>query len=440
MNTTALLICPTDTWSSPFLARHAPPALTPLLGRSALDRAMTRLFSAGARRVLVLAADRPDEIRTAVQGGAPWGLHAEVLTQVRDLTPAEACAKYQDQATHWLPQSDDEMYANVWQHLEDEPSWPQPAQWFTRLIAHLDDCGRDTVTMREVQPSVWVSTQARVSLEAHLHAPCWVGPHASILPGASIGPHAIVEARAYIDSHAEIINSHVGPSTYVGSGLTLRDSMVWGRGLLNWVNDSFVEVRDGLLLDDLSQRSHIRRGYWFGRLAAGFALLLTWPIVLIAYLSSRLKGTPFLHTQRAVYAPITGDIAHAESIDWHQFHSLTGWLQRWPELVQVWRGQFTWLGNRPLTPEQASHLSDGTDRLWLAVAPGLFSFGESLGCDDLHSTEARAHAAYHSATSSPGQDLRALSRIARRLLVAPLRESALTFVPSPQAQPLPQAR
>ena len=69
----ALIICPADRKAVAALARRRPLVLTPFLGQPVLALALAHLASAGAREIVVLAADRPDRIRKFVGRGEAWG-------------------------------------------------------------------------------------------------------------------------------------------------------------------------------------------------------------------------------------------------------------------------------------------------------------------------------------------------------------------------------
>src|SRR5206468_11323241 len=66
-----------------------------------------------------------------------------------------------------------------------------------------------------------------------------------------------------------------------------------------------------------------------------------------------------------------------------------------PQLWNIARGQFTWVGNRPLSPADAAALANEFERLWLAAPIGLVSLADALGCPQAFSDEARAHASYY---------------------------------------------
>ena len=48
-----------------------------------------------------------------------------------------------------------------------------------------------------------------------------------------IGPNAILEDRSFIEGGADIVNSVIGPDTFVGKLAALRQSFAWGDTLVN---------------------------------------------------------------------------------------------------------------------------------------------------------------------------------------------------------------
>lgn len=398
----ATLVCPSDRESAAFFARQIPLALVPLLGRSALDRAMGRIAAQGFKEVTILAADRPDQIRRAVREGRPWGLRAEVTP-----VPLEP---------HHLA-GESVFHLNTEFTNTDKRLWDAPEEWFSLLISSMPEAVRDTVGMREVKPGVWVSTSARVSVTAVLNAPCWIGSNAWLGAGCIVGPEAIVEDGACVDSFVEIAHSFLGPDTYVGSHLELKDSFAWGNGLLNWQNGSFTEVADAFLLADLRHRTqHPAAGSWIERLLAAMMLLLTSPLLILGWLKSRGSGAGLLISHRCVRTPITAS-AHPRTVVWHELNGFRGMLRRWPLLWSIMKGDFRWIGNHPLTLDQAAQLTTDFERLWLSVPPGLLSLADVEG-DDGHflSDEARAHAAYYAVCHGWRTDLAILWRWLRRAL------------------------
>ena len=396
----ATLICPSDRESAAFFSRQDPLALAPLLGRSALDRAMARIAERGYKQVTILAADRPDYIRRKVRDGRPWGLQAEVVPV--PLEPRHL-------------EGEDVFHLDVEFGNSEVRLWDAPSDWFLHMVSSMAVAANDTIGMREVKAGVWVSTSARISATAVLYAPCWIGSNAWLGAGCTVGPEAIVEEGACVDSNAEVSHGFLGPYTYVGSHLELRDSLAWGNGLLNWKNGSFTEITDAFLLADLRRRhQHPAAGNWIERLLAAMVLVLTAPLLVWAWLKCRANEELLFVSRRCVRAPITA-ASHSRTVQCYELNGVNGMLRRWPLLWSIVRGDFRWIGNHPLTVEQASQLTTDFERLWLSVPPGLLSLADAEG-DEGHflSDAARAHAAYYAACRGWRTDLAILWRWLRR--------------------------
>lgn len=405
----AILICPADRASAAFLARTCPLALVPIFGRPLLDLWLSELANRGARKVFILAADRPEKVRAHVGRGEQWGLQVEVQPDTRELTPDEARAKHRPAAdTDWLPSPHDAILLD---HVPGStvPLWNTPADWFAELQKLMPAAAADRVGMRELAPGVFVHVRSRIDPGARLTAPCWVGANSWIAALAKVGPDAIVEEGSYVDDGASIHQSLVGSGTYVGSLTELNQSLAWGRGLYKWTNGSFTEVTDQFLLGDIDSRARMARSSsWLGRFLALFALAATSPVVLWALLR-RPSGRPLFELHIAVRTPQDSE-AISGTLRYHTLNGVGPCLRRWPQLWSIAKGSFCWVGNRPLTPDQAAQLGNEFERLWLAVPTGWISLADAEGCIDRFDDEARAHASFYAVQSSTTQNLRLLTR------------------------------
>ena len=66
-----------------------------LLGKTLVEYWLEHLAGLGAQEVLVLAADRPDQVRAGIGDGARWGLRVIVKPDKRERTLDEARARHQ---------------------------------------------------------------------------------------------------------------------------------------------------------------------------------------------------------------------------------------------------------------------------------------------------------------------------------------------------------
>jgi NDP-sugar pyrophosphorylase family protein len=243
----ALLICPSERPAVAELSRLAPLAATPLLGQSLLGYWLTHLALGGFKEVHVLANDRPEQIRKLAGNGARWGLKVEVTAEVRELTAAQAQIKYAAE----VPVSSGNCIV-VLEHFPGEPDCPLFASYsgfFAGLARWMPKAKTiDRVGVREVQPGIWIGRHAHVSPQAQLHGPCWIGQHAFVGANCVIGPMAVLEDRSFVEGGAEIINSVIGPDTFVGKLAALRRSLALGNTLVNWQTNSVALISDAFLM------------------------------------------------------------------------------------------------------------------------------------------------------------------------------------------------
>lgn len=243
----ALLICPSERPAVAELSRVAPLAAVPLLGQSLLEYWLTHLALGGSKEVHVLANDRPEYIKKLIGNGARWGVKVEVTAEVRELTAAQAQIKYAAEAPATAANS-----IVVLEHFPGEPDCPlfdSYSNFFAGLARWMPKAKMiDRVGVREIQPGIWIGRHAQVSPEAQLNAPCWIGQHTFVGANCVIGPMAILEDRSFVEGGAEIVNSIIGPDTFVGKLAALRRSLALGNMLVNWQTNSLAQITDAFLM------------------------------------------------------------------------------------------------------------------------------------------------------------------------------------------------
>lgn len=252
----ALLICPEERFGVAALAEAAPLSNMPILGKSLLEYWLEHLATLGAKEVLVLAANRAEQVRDGIGNGARWGLRAIVQSAKYEMTIEEARAKHQakDHAA-WLPAPHDVFLLD---HLPGLPQWPLTtnyADWFAAVRALMPSAlTPDRIGVRELQPGVWAGWHAHIDSGAKLTGPCWIGERAWIEAGAVIGPNTVLENEVFIARGAEVSHSVIGPKTYVGEFTEVRNSIAWGGTLINWERGSCLQVTDEFLLCSLEAK------------------------------------------------------------------------------------------------------------------------------------------------------------------------------------------
>jgi hypothetical protein len=220
-----------------------------------------------------------------------------------------------------------------------------------------------------------------------------------------------VEDDVYVDEGAEISRGVIGPKTYVGALTEVRDSLAWGRDLLNLANGSVTEVTDHFLLGELGPPKRPASSNVLGRLAAMLLLGLASPLVLVAWLKNRGSGQPLFRRKIAVRSGSRVARPVGDTLVYYELRGVRGLARRWPQLWAIVRGQFVWIGNRPLAPDEAVQLQGEFDQLWLNAPTGLFSLADAMGDPEDLSDETRAHASFYAVDPGRHKDLKIFWRV-----------------------------
>ena len=418
----AILICPSDRPGVPELAAQLPLALAPILGRSVLEYWIEALAARGVKQLVVLASDHPPRVREHLGTGRRWGLTIDVVPTPHEYSPDEARKKHR-RGEGWL-ETDDVIVVD---HLPGQPDLPlfeTYAGWFAAVRAWMPQAvtpGR--VGVREIRPGIWVGLGAEIHPRSTLTAPCWIGDHVRVGAGATLGPGAILDERCVVEPGARVIESVVGPDTYVGKYVSVENSLARGALLVNWSTKSSVQVPDPFLLADLAARRRRSRGPTaVGRVAALIAMLVSLPFAIGVVLLSLIRGYPPWQLRLGLRSQTPGRALAHDSFAYYELTGAQNWLRRWPQFWNIFRGTMAWFGNRPLRPAQALVLANDFARLWLAAPVGLISLADAYGCPDGISDEAVAHASYYAVHANRRLNGFILSRcLLRAAMVWPIR-------------------
>jgi hypothetical protein len=426
-----ILVCPAERTEVEALADAAPLVNVCILGKPFLHYWLEHLAECGAKEVKVLAVDRPEKVRDIVGNGARWGLRIEIVPESHELNYDEARRKYLDPETNNGLQSSNKIV--LIDHLPGVPGqrlFQSYTEFFSAIQLWLSRNPTRQIGIKEIKPGIWAGLRTQISPHAKLHAPCWIGENVLIKSDAEIGPMVILENGVVVERGADISESWIGTETFVGSLTQVKDSLALGDTLVNLRTNSITKIPDAFLLCALKSR-HVPAcsGSFFARASALFVLVLSLPFALVTILKAKYQGHRALRPRRA--AVPQGAPENSSSIVYFEFANANGWWKRWPQLWNVARGEFAWIGNRPLTPIEAGKLSNDFERLWLAAPVGLISQADAEGCTDNSSDEARAHASFYAAQANRRLDFviffRAMARLAGRKLAAPISTEATGF-------------
>jgi anti-anti-sigma factor len=391
-----------------------------------LAETLAWLAEKGAKRVVVLASDRPAMIREAVGQGEAWGMQIEVLPERHELTAEEARRKYHDgDAASWLPAPLDIVALDEWPGDASIRWWQGYGSWLDGSLALIPRAAVSQVGVRVLAPGVHVGLRSQVAANARLIPPCWVGAQAWVGPGAVVGPRAIIEDEAYVDEGTTVTEAVVGPHTYVGAWTSVSHSLAYGQDLVSLTTGHRTRVTDPLLLGELRQHSRRERSTWVGRLMAFIVLVVTSPVVLWAAWKKRKSSAPLFVRATAVRGGQGEQPDLEQQCTYYRLAGVTGVAARWPQLWSVVQGNFAWVGNRPLTREEAATLRSEVERLWLTAPIGVIALADAVGAPEGLHEDTRSHACYYAVTTSWASDLRILWQWLADVLMLGNRKSRL---------------
>ena len=388
------IICPDHRQSGGFARRIRPLALLPVQGRPLLDLWLEHLASAGVKHATILAADRPHEIRHAVDQGGRWGLSVTVMSVKREPSIEETRQRFiGNDSTGKVPNI---ITLDTLPSLPHKLLWESSAELFKIMQNNLRATPPESyLTMREIAPEVHVSTRARISPTAKIEGPVWIGPQVIVGDNAQILAGSIIEEAAYIDRNAIISESWVGPNTYVGALTTVQNSFAWGGGIENWRKGAFLEVTDDFLLTNLTHKPFGgARSGWLTRFVGLLLMLLTTPLALLCALWALLvKWQAVFESRQVVLPPPTKQDRFSPSTRLYALTTAYGLFARWPELWAVWRGDMHLVGNRPLSQARAALLTNEFERMWFDAPAGVFAYSDFMNDGIQSSDNDTAHSA-----------------------------------------------
>ncbi|MDB6134772.1 MAG: Nucleotidyl transferase [Verrucomicrobiales bacterium] len=415
-----IFICPDSRPGLERVAGDGPLALALYLGKPLLDHALDGLARRGVKEVLMLVSAWPEEIRRFLQGSHTWKLSVRVVTESVEPSPGTAAEKHAAYKAHEVLTLDFLPQAPGVPVLTSLEAWHRSRAELLPLLAP------SMIGTQEISPGVWTGLRAQVDPTAVLTAPCWIGPAARVSRRARV--QGFVEEGSIVDHDAVVEDSTVGPSTSLGAMTLLKTSLAMGSHLLNWRTGSVTHLTDTFLLAPLT-RSPTPSSSIPGRVAALLILLCTWPAVLLLAV---VRGGSLFH--RALAAPTrqpagTRIAPQGNPVPYREIASFTTLWRRWPMLWNVVAGEFAWIGNPPLTPQEAGSLEGEFERRWLEAPTGLFTAPEAEGSFPPWDDTAKAHAALFAGCADAAWR--------RRILIHSLRMLFLgqPGIPSPASAP-----
>ncbi len=285
-----ILICPNQASGMPALADSKPLVTLPFLGERFICYWLQHLAVEKYKEVRLITTDPAHTIEEYTGTGSRWGLKIEIFHEVRELTPAEARRRYRPSyETDWPAEPNDVLIADHFPGVQGHKVFDSYANWFKGMSLWLPQLSASRrVGLREIEPGVWVGRRSKIARSAKLLAPCWIGDNVRIGADSVIGPMAFVEDQVVVEERSMIVNSWVGPETFVGTLTELKDSLAWGTLLINWKTGSHTQVTDPFLLTSLAEEKGTKAGRGSARavITKGFSR----PFEAVSALAQKLQS------------------------------------------------------------------------------------------------------------------------------------------------------
>lgn len=252
----AIIICPNQANGIPVLADSRPLVTLPFLGESFISYWLQHLAAERFKEVRLITTDPARSIAAATGTGSRWGLKVEIFHEVRELTMAEARKRYRPTYENdWPGEPNDVIVADHFPGVPGHKVFESYASWFKALSLWIPQAtASKRVGAREVAPGIWAGRGCKIARSAKLIAPCWLGDSVHVGNSCTIGPMAYLEDGVVIDKQSVVVNSWVGPETFVGSLTEVKDSLGWGSLLVNWRTGSHTLIPDPFLMTSLGEK------------------------------------------------------------------------------------------------------------------------------------------------------------------------------------------
>jgi NDP-sugar pyrophosphorylase family protein len=292
---------------------------------------------------------------------------------------------------------------------------------------HMPPIRYATVDGRRMARGIWVGRDNIIHPTARLAPPVCVGDNCLVGPDAELGPESIIGSHVIIDDEATVHHSTVLSYTYVGHLVNVNNRFVHRNLIVDAQTAESTIVVDRFLLDEATPavlNVGLRRlaDFCAALLLLAISLPALLPLILLVWLAN---GKPFMAVERVGVRPGLrgkgpGGRPETFSLLWFRTRRQDGrrtwlgrWLEKWdlcrlPELWNVLKGDLGLVGVKPLSLEEASHVTElwqqkrydyhaGFSGLWYVQTHAGSEWDEVLVAD-----------AYYAATRNWREDLRLL--------------------------------
>ncbi len=100
----------------------------------------------------------------------------------------------------------------------------------------------------ETRPGVWVGDGAQLHKQARIVPPAYIGKNSKVGPASLLTRSSSVERDCNVEYGTVVEDSSILTGTYIGTGLDVTHSVVWGNMLVHLEQNLVVEINDEVLI------------------------------------------------------------------------------------------------------------------------------------------------------------------------------------------------
>ncbi|EDY84228.1 hypothetical protein VDG1235_3859 [Verrucomicrobiia bacterium DG1235] len=344
-----------------------PFALWPIGNQPLLSYWMDEAVHQEIDHITIYTADRPNELRDYLKGGAFWSRPVEVVPIRSDEESPEDAIPVVG-----LPDKN-----RLREPIEGETGLLQ--QWLRLNREWLDSIQEHTLKIEVKHPAGgWVGPHTRIHPKAKLVSPFWIQGKCEIAADAQVGPYACIGENAIIDEKATVQRSIVLPGTMVGCNLALENVAVEGGLLLDAKHGCRVAITDSFILSNISEK--ISSPSILERLAALLLFCVISPIAALSRIDwSELEA----HDGR-------GGALHLKTGNRGRLI-----VRRWHWLKEVIKGRMRLVGILPRSVDWTSETADlDVSRRLVKTPPGVIALSDVHDCHSPQDPTEWIHASY----------------------------------------------
>lgn len=262
----------------------------------------------------------------------------------------------------------------------------------------------------EVRKGIWVGRNIQVPNSVAFEGPTVIGDNCSIGKNVRIGRGTIIGHDVKVDAGASMDHAIVLSRTFVGQRSTIQNSVVLGNLQIDIQRNTFHVVRDNLVLAEVPRSQWADKLYRLGNRLCGLVLgVLVLPIVLLAllFLACRLSF-PLLSRTRKIGVDLNDlvegklrlrvfDLWYLGPLRTPQ-SAINGIspasilprpLARLGNIINIIKGDISFVGNRPMDPEFAFCMTEEWQRTRFKCQAGFISVLDSIDNNCLSDDERR---------------------------------------------------